>query len=314
MLNSTEGNIQTGYANPQKVANGIRLRVLEHILKNKGGYMSQACSSAEIFATLYTRVLNLGPSTGPMIPVPFPGVPGPANPHPFTGAIYNGPKGAEYDRLFVSPGHFALVLYATLIEVGRLAPEALDSFNQDGSTVEMIGAEHSPGFESMAGSLAQALSQASGVAMARRLHGEPGRVFVFLSDGEMQEGQTWEAFATLSFYKLDNVGVYVDVNGHQCDGEMEAVMNIDPLAKRLESFGAEVFEVDGHDVEALAAPAAQTRKGKPFVVLAHTSPFQGVPLLARRAPKFHYLRFKDEQEYMDYEALYQQLIRANGSE
>jgi len=304
MLSPTGGKVQTGQATPEDVARGIRLRVLEHVLKNRGGYMSQACSSAEVFAALYTRILNLGPSAGPMIPVPFPGVPGPANPHPFTGAIYNGPKGPEYDRLFVSPGHYALVMYATLIEVGRLAPEALDEFNQDGSTVEMIGAEHSPGFESMAGSLAQALSQASGVAMARRLRGEPGRVFAFLSDGEMQEGQTWEALATLSYYSLDNVGVFVDVNGHQCDGKMDTVMNIHPIRKRLEAFGAMVYDVDGHDINALTEAASDDHHGKPFVVLAHTIPFQGV----------HYLRFKSDEEFEAYDKLFKQLTGTNGAE
>ena len=115
-------------------------------------------------------------------------------------------------------GLSVLVLYSTLIETGRLAPEALDSFNEDGSTVELIGAEHSPGHEVTAGSLGQAISQAGGIALARRLRGEPGRVWVFISDGELQEGQTWEAFAAFAFHRLHTIGVYVDVNGQQCDG------------------------------------------------------------------------------------------------
>jgi transketolase len=293
--------------NTRRVAQGIRMRVLEHTLKNKGGYLSQACSSAEIFATLYTRVMKLGLSQAPMIPIPFPGVPGPENPIKSWGALYNGPKAPHLDRFFVSPGHYALVEYSTLIEVGRMAPEALDKFNQDGSTVEMIGAEHSPGFEAMAGSLAQALSQAAGVALARKMKGDTGRVWVFISDGEMQEGQNWEALEALSFYKLDNVGVYIDVNGHQCDGRTVDVMNVEPLGERIEAFGARVARVNGHDVEALAEPASWELHGKPLFVLANTNPWQGIEILKQRYPFYHYLRFKSEDERQSYRSFYEQL-------
>ncbi len=124
--------------------------------------------------------------------------------------------------------HYALVLYAVLIETGRLGAEALEQFNRDGSTMELIGAEHSPGHEVTAGSLGQALSQAGGIALARRLRGDSGRVWVFMSDGELQEGQTWEAFQALAHYRLDNLGVVLDANGQQCDGRMSEVMNIEP--------------------------------------------------------------------------------------
>ena len=130
----------------QAIADGIRRRVLEHVLENNGGYMSQACSSAETFATLYNRIMRLGPSEAPLEPRRFIGVPGPDTPF-FTGGDYNGPRGPEYDRFIFSPSHYALVLYATLIQVGRLAESGLDHFNEDGSTVEMIAAEHSPGVE-----------------------------------------------------------------------------------------------------------------------------------------------------------------------
>ena len=179
----------------QVVADRIRTRVLDHVLRHNGGYMSQALSSAEIFAMLYTRILNLGPSTAPMIPQPFAGVPGPNNPGFFNGGEYNGPKAPEYDRLIFSPAHYALVLYTALIEVGRLTEEGLSQFDRDGSTVEMIGAEHSPGVETTTGSLAQALSQASGIALARKRRGDAGDVWVMMSDGEFQEGQIWEAIA-----------------------------------------------------------------------------------------------------------------------
>jgi transketolase len=270
--------------------------VLEHTINNNGGYLSQACSSAEIFATLYTRVMNLGPSHAPMVPLPFPGVPGPNNTEYFTGAAYNGPKAPHLDRFIISPVHYALVLYATLVEVGRMAPEGLAMFNEDGQSVEMIGAEHSPGHEVTAGSLGQALSQAAGIAWARKRRGDSGRVWVFMSDGEFMIGQTWEAMEILSFYRLDNVGIYVDVNGQSADGKMSEVLDIEPLDKRLEAFGARVFKVDGNDVDALAAPAALEPDGRPLVVLAYANACQALPLLDQRRPKLHYVRFKDEAE------------------
>ena len=285
-------------------AAAVRRRVLEHTLRNNGGYLSQACSSAEILATLYLGVMRLGPSTAPAVPRPFAGMPGAHNPGAFTGAGYNGPQAPELDRFIFSPVHYALVLYALLIELGRLGPEALEAFNRDGSTVELIGAEHSPGHEVTAGSLGQALSQAGGIALARRLRGDSGRVWVFLSDGEFQEGQTWEAFAALAHHGIGNLGVYIDANAQQCDGAMGEVMTIEPLAERLRAFGAEVHEVDGHDSAALAAPAAGFGAGqRPLAVIARTDPCRGIPLLHERGPKLHFVRFKSDAEFGAYEDL-----------
>ncbi|WP_462322891.1 transketolase [Halochromatium sp.] len=315
-----------------QVADAVRRRVLEHTLRNNGGYLSQACSAADVLATLYLRVMRLGPSAAPLIPRDFAGVPSSNNPNAFTGADYNGPRAPDLDRFIFSPVHYALVLYALLIELGRLGPDALDRFNTDGSTVELIGAEHSPGHEVTAGSLGQALSQAGGIALARRLRGETGRVWVFMSDGEFQEGQTWEAFAALAHHRIGNLGVYIDANAQQCDGPMAEVMTIEPLAERLRAFGAEVHEVDGHDAEALAAPALARLSGagadtgatprtvtatastpqhpaetaptdRPLVVIARTDPCRGIELLRERAPKLHYLRFKTTAEQDAYEDL-----------
>ena len=189
-----------------------------------------------------------------------------------------------------------------------MAPEGLAQFNTDGSSVEMIGAEHSPGYELTTGSFGQMLSQAGGIALARRLRGDTGRVIVFMSDGAFQEGQTWEAIQALAFYKLDNLIVYVDVNGQQVDGRIKDVMNIEPISARLEAFGADVVTVDGHDVEALAAAAESHRPNdKPFFVLAYTNPSQGVPLLDERKPYLHFVRFKDEAEIERYRAFLQQM-------
>jgi transketolase len=286
-----------------RVAHNVRRRVLEHTIANNGGYLSQACSSAEILATLYTHVMRLGASVAPMIPPAFPGVPRAGNDAYFTGAGYNGPHRPDLDRFYLSPAHYALVLYATLIEVGRMAPEGLAQFNQDGSTVEMIGAEHSPGMEVTTGSLAQGLSQAAGVALARRLKGDSGRTWVFMSDGEFQEGQTWEAFEVLAHHRIPGVGVYVDVNRQQCDGRMADVLDIGDLGPKLRDFGAEVHEVDGHDVERLAQPAQAWDGSRPLVVLAATNPCRGLDRLREREPKYHYVRFRDAAEREAYRAL-----------
>ena len=280
----------------KRVAAGVRRRVLEHTINNNGGYLSQACSSAELLATLYVKAMKLGMPEQPLMPKSFPGVPGPDNPNYFTGAEFNGPIGPQYDRFFLSPAQYALVLYALLIEVGRMDEAGLAEFNKDGSVVEMIGAEHSPGMEAMTGSLGQGISQAAGVAMARKLKGESGKVWIFMSDGEFQSGQTWEALQAMAYHKLDNVFIYVDVNGYQCDGKITSVMNIEPFDKRLESFGLRTYRMDGHDIELLAALGAQKPDGRPTIVLADTDPCRDMDILSSRAPKFHYLRFADENE------------------
>jgi len=290
----------------KRVAAGIRRRVLEHTIRSNGGYLSQACSSAEILATLYVRVMNLGKINTPLVPQSFPGVPGSDNPNYFTGSLFNGP-GEQFDRFFLSPAQYALVLYATLIETGRMAEEGLSQFNKDGSSVEMIGAEHSPGMETMTGSLGQGISQAAGIAMARKKKGEQGRVFIFMSDGEFQIGQTWEALQAMSYHMLDNVIIYVDVNGFQCDGKMCNVMDIEPLHKRLEAFGARVFRINGHDIKRLAEVGALNPDGRPVVVLADTDAARGIDVLKSRVPKMHYVRFTSEKEKKSYIDAYMEL-------
>jgi transketolase len=278
-----------------RIAAGIRRRVLAHTVANDGGYLSQACSAAEMLATLYGGMMRLGPSEGPLVPPPFEGVPGPGRPRR-SGAAYNGPEAPDLDRFVFSPAHYALVLYATLIETDRLSEDALDRFNADGSTVEMIGAEHSPGFESTTGSLAQALSYAGGVALARRLRGDTGHVWVFMSDGEFQEGQTWEAANALAFHGIGNLTVLVDVNGQQCDGPMDTVMRIEPLADRLRAFGAVTHDVDGHDVDGLVDAVRDREPDRPTFVLGRTDPCRGIDVLRERAPLLHYVRFTSPEE------------------
>ena len=304
MTTATRVGADTWAERTQSVADAVRRRVFEHVLKNGEGYLSQACSSAEILALLYTRTLRLAPLARPLRPGPFRGVPGAGDPHSMTGAVFHGAPGPELDRFILSPAHYALVLYAVLIEVGRLAPDALAEFNRDGSTIEMIGAEHSPGMETTTGSLAQGLSQAAGIALARKQRGDRGRVWVFMSDGEFEEGQTWEALAAAAFHRLDNLRIIADANGQQCDGRVVNVASIEPLAERARAFGASAVEVDGHDLAALDE-ATQQPAGAPHVVIARTDPVRGVPLLAEKAPLLHTLRFTSPDERARYEAAFE---------
>lgn len=280
----------------EDVALGIRRRVFEHAIRNNGGYLSQACSAAEQLAWLYNEELNLGEPTLPMIPKPFEGVPAADNPDYHTGAGYNGPFEARYDRLFIAPAHYALNAYATLIEVGRMAPEGLEMFNKDGSSVEMIGAEHSPGMEVHNGTLGIGLSTAAGLAWGRRRRGEAGRTWVFMSDGEVQEGQTWEAVQACAHHGIDNVFAIMDVNNQQCDGAMSSVMEVGDIRAKFLSFGATCVEIDGHDLSAMRDAVKEPHVGKPLIILARTNPFHSMSILEERFPRLHYVRFKSEEE------------------
>ena len=135
---------QTWFDEATGIAKRMRLRGFEYVMRNNGGYLSQICSAAEIFAYLYTRGLNIGESEGPMSPGPFSGNPGADNPDYMCGGHYNGPKTAEFDRFFFSPAHYALVLYVALIEAGRLAPEALAQFNKDGQRLNSSAQSTAP--------------------------------------------------------------------------------------------------------------------------------------------------------------------------
>jgi len=193
-------------------------------MANDGGYLSQACSAAELLATLYT-VANLAPLAAPKFPEPFHQVPGKDAIY-LNGGDFHGEIGPERDRIVISPAHYALVVYAALIETGRLDASALDQFNQDGSTVEMIGAEHSPGMAVTSGSLGIALGVACGRAIARRQQGKPGDIWVLISDGELQEGSTWEALQLAVAQNLGNLRIVLDRNNMQVDGNMATVMPI----------------------------------------------------------------------------------------
>ncbi len=290
-----EGSVNGTFAEPWKdqagqVAQRVRAHAVAIADRHNGGYLGQVCSSAEILATLYVRLLDLGPPIAAALTLDGAGATGAG---PIWGGGYNGPQDPAKDRFILSPAHYATALYATLAETGRLDPRALDGFGEDGSVLEMIGAEYSPGFETTTGSLGQGLSVAVGQAIARRRRGDRGRIWVMLSDGELQEGQTWEALQTAPSFGLDNLTVLLDANGYQVDGPIERAIAIDPIASKIAAFGWSVAEVDGHDVAAIAAAAESRELDRPRFVICRTDPWHGIPtLLARRPDRLHFVRFR----------------------
>ncbi|MDR3108191.1 MAG: hypothetical protein LBU65_00685 [Planctomycetaceae bacterium] len=292
----------------QKMSSGIRRRVLAHTLERNGGYLSQACSAAEIFATLYGKILKLAPLNEPLLPEMFRETPKRGFPA-LTGAAYNGNNLWGYDNFILSPAQYALVLYAALIEAGRMDERGMKLYDRDGSTVEMIGAEHSPGMEVTTGSLGQGISQAAGIAFARKTINDPGRVIMLMSDGECQSGEFWEAVQAASYHRISNLLIYVDVNGFQCDGKMTTVMNLEPFDKRLKSFGAKVHRINGHNIEDLYISSKKVSDEAPTFVLCDTDPCKDMDILRKRYPKYHYVRFTSQSEKAEYENFYAALSK-----
>ncbi|GHS94033.1 transketolase [Synergistales bacterium] len=287
----------------ERVAFGIRRRALAHTLSRNGGYLSQACSSAEIFAALYGRVLRLKKLDRPLAAGRFTGTPSHGRPT-VTGADFNGAGDPSCDNFILSPAQYALVLYAALIEAGRMDEASMEAYDIDGSSVEIIGAEHSPGMEVTTGSLGQGISQASGIAMARKIRGETGRVVLMMSDGECQSGEFWEAVQAACYHRLGNMIAYVDMNGYQCDGKMTSVMNLEPFDKRLKAFGARVRRVDGHNLKRLTRLGRAPSADVPTFILCDTDPCRGMNILTERFPKFHYVRFTSPEEKAKYQKFY----------
>ena len=298
-------SVKKGQLDPARVANLIRKRVLSLALERKGANLSQTCSSAEIMASLYTRIMNITDLDEPLTPKKFPGAPSSTN-RCFTGDDYNGVRGPELDRFYLSPSQYSIVLYATLVETGRMTPEGFKLYGQDGYVIEQIGEAHSHGMDINDGAPGPAQSQAGGIALARKLKGETGKHYVFLGDGELQLGQTWEAVQALCKFKLDNVVVIVDENGQQCDGKICDVCDVPPLDKRFEAFGAKVVKVDGHNCDALIKAAGTEHKDQPLVIMAQTSPTHGMEILKEKGTRIHFVRLEDD-ELSKYEACMNQL-------
>ena len=188
---------------------------------------------------------------------------------------------------------------------GRISPDCMDKFNVDGWNMEMIGAEHSPGFENTAGSLGQTISIAGGTAHARKRRGDTGKCYVLLGDGELQEGQTWECIQAAGYYKLDNFIVVIDANDQQVEGRIEDQMTEEPLIDRFTSFGAVCVEANGHDIEDFCKACETPHEGKPLVVIARTHGWTGVKPL-EKPRSMHFIRIgADERD--EFQKIYDEM-------
>ena len=284
-----------------RVAQSIRAYAAEWALRANGGYLAQACGTAELLSLLHTHILNLGPSTAPQTPPRFRATPSPGDP----GIRGEDWLGAGPDTFIVSPAHYATAHYATLVATGRLAPEALAEESTDGGLLEMIGAEHSPGMAVTSGSLGIALGVAVGRAIARKQQQRPGAVWVLLSDGELQEGSTWEALQLAVSSRVDNLRIVLDRNNMQVDGQMPGVMPIGDVAAKIRAFGLTVWENPAHDIDSLwhALSDVSAHNG-PAVLVSHSEPWRGFTFLEPRwhANKLHFVRLTpDEKTLLDEE-------------
>jgi transketolase len=223
----------------RRLAQRIRLNATRMVAIQGFGYLGQALSSTEIMASL------------------------------FGGGFVR----AGVDRFVLSPGHYAISFFAVAAELGLIERSELESYGKDGALLEAIGTERSPGLDLTCGSLGQGLSGAVGFALAAHLAADNRVTYALISDGEMEEGQTWEAamFAAHHRHRMGRLVAILDANDSQVDGAVSWVTTIEPLADKWRAFGWRVIEVDGHDLDALSAAfASQSPDNEPIVVIART--------------------------------------------
>jgi transketolase len=230
----------------ERFADRIRLRAVRMVAPHGFGYLGQALSSAELFASLFS-----------------------------------GPYRRDRDKLVCSPGHYIISAFAAAPDLGILSESDLSTYGQDGSSFEAVGTERSPVVDLTCGSLGQGLSGAVGFALSAQLRGNlDARVFVLVSDGELEEGQVWEAAMFAAHRKLGNLIVLLDANDSQVDGPVSSITTIEPIAAKWESFGWAAFDVDGHDVEAVShALELALTESRPSVVIGRTSTVHGLDCL-----------------------------------
>ena len=196
---------------------------------------------------------------------------------------------ADRDRFLLSTGHYSIALWAALAEAGIIPIEELVTYGADNSRLEMSTLDTTPGVEVIGGSLGHGLGQGVGQALGLRLDRSDARVFVELSDGELQEGSTWEAAMSASHFRLDGLVALIDCNGIQADGPV--VLDMEPVADKWTSFGWETFEIDGNDMTAVVAAlaGARARNGKPKAIVLRTLPGKGVRRI-EQSEKSHFFR------------------------
>ncbi len=241
------------------IARLIRADVVKEVYSAKSGHPGGALSIVDILTVLYFNQMNINPEE---------------------------PKNENRDRLVLSKGHASAALYATLAERGFFSVNELENFRKLGSILQgHPDMKHIPGVDMTTGSLGQGLSAANGMAMMSKLDKKGIRVYTILGDGEIEEGQIWEAAMTASQYRLDNLCVIVDNNNLQIDGELKKVMSSYPIDKKFESFGFVVFNVDGNNIEELIKvfESAKLIKGKPVAIIAKTIKGKGISFMENKA-------------------------------
>jgi len=237
------------------MANQLRRDIVAMTAAAGSGHPGGSLSAADIVAALYFHIMRVDPAH---------------------------PDWPDRDRFVLSKGHAAPVLYAALAACGYFPREELSRLRRLGAMLQghpdMKG---TPGVEMSTGSLGQGLSAAVGMALAARLDGRAARVYVLLGDGELQEGQVWEAAMAAAHYRLDSITAFVDWNGLQIDGPVTEVMSPLPIADKWRAFGWEAQEIDGHDVDQIIDAAARAAgvKGRPSVIVARTVKGRGVEFM-----------------------------------
>ena len=253
-----------------KTANEIRKGVITAVHSAKSGHPGGSLSAADIYTYLYFEEMNIDPED---------------------------PKKEGRDRFVLSKGHTAPGYYSTLAHRGFFPVEDLETLRKVGSYLQgHPDMKHIPGVDMSSGSLGQGISAAVGMAISAKLSGEDYRVYTLLGDGEIQEGQVWEASMLAAHRKLDNLVVIVDNNNLQIDGEISEVNSPYPIDKKFEAFNFHVINVDGHDFDQLAAAFKEARetKGQPTAIIAKTVKGKGVSFMENQA-SWHGAAPNDEQ-------------------
>ena len=243
----------------EKIANNVRIGIIEAVHAAKSGHPGGSLSIADILTVLYFNQMNIDETK---------------------------PQDKSRDRLVLSKGHCAPALYSVLAERGFFEKGLLKTLrNINGNLQGHPDMNKIPGVDMTTGSLGQGLSVANGMAMASKLGKEGIRVYCICGDGELQEGQIWEAAMSASHYKLDNLCVIVDNNNLQIDGNVNKVMNIYPLDEKFKSFGFEVINIDGHNIPEIIKSFEQAKKvkGKPTAIIANTIKGKGVSYMENQA-------------------------------
>ena len=259
-----------GIPEMKKVANEVRKDIIRMTAEAGSGHPGGSLSSVEIMVSLYFNALRHDPQN---------------------------PAWSERDRFVLSKGHVCPVLYATLARSGYFPVDELLTLRKLGSRLQghphRLKLEY---LETSSGSLGQGLSIAVGMAIGLRMDKKDPRVYCLMGDGELQEGQIWEAAMSGAHYKLDNLCGIVDVNGLQIDGFTKDVMCVEPLAEKWRAFGWHVIEVDGHSIGSLvnAFEEAKRTKGKPSIILARTVKGKGVSFMENKAEWHGKAPTKDE--------------------